>query len=120
MLTGGTALGRIMRGALRGLDRYMLTGGAMLGRVLHMRLRVGPHGDTSDRPFSLIQSIRFLRAWNISHTAPLLPRRRALLPYVVLSDGSKYIELVGEPQEEGMMSTPASLPSVMKPRLSNQ
>ena len=31
-------------------------------------------------------------------------------------DGPKYIELVGEPQEEGMMSTAASFPSVMKPR----
>ena len=31
-------------------------------------------------------------------------------------DGSKYIELVGEHQEEGMMSTVASFPSVMKPR----
>jgi len=35
-------------------------------------------------------------------------------------DGPKYIELVGEPQEEGMMSIAASFPSVMKPRLSNQ
>ena len=35
-------------------------------------------------------------------------------------DGPNYIELVGEPQEEGMMSTIASFPSVMKPRLSNQ
>lgn len=29
-------------------------------------------------------------------------------------------ELVGEPQEEGMMSIATSFPSVMKPRLSNQ
>ena len=33
---------------------------------------------------------------------------------------AQYVELVGEPQEEGMMSTAASFPSVMKPRLSNQ
>ena len=35
-------------------------------------------------------------------------------------DGPKYIKLVGEPQEEGMMSTVVSFPSVMKPRLSIQ
>ena len=29
-------------------------------------------------------------------------------------------DVVGKPQEEGMMSAAASLPSVMKPRLSNQ
>ena len=39
----------------------------------------------------------------------------ATAPEKVL-DGPKYIELVGEPQEEGMMSTAASFPSVMKPR----
>ena len=39
----------------------------------------------------------------------------ATAPEKVL-DGSKYIKIVGESQEEGMMSTAASFPSVMKPR----
>jgi hypothetical protein len=45
---------------------------------------VGPHGDTSERPSLSHPKNPLSRAWNSSHTAPLLPHRRALLPYVIL------------------------------------